>query len=138
MKPDYFKKTARQMCVLCLVALTILISGNQVSASTFTEPQAGWTLLAEKGGVAVSYRLESCNGGQRILFQIKNNTAADMPVDFECKITTDGKDITIPSLKNTVGANSTVAGSCTDNPSQSAFVALPKDVTVEEILITIK
>lgn len=138
MKPDHFKRTARQIRILCLVALTIFISGNQVSAHTFTEPQAGWTLLAEKGGVAISYRLASCNGGQRILFQIKNNTAADLPVDFECKITTDGKDITIPSLKNTVGANSTVVGSCADNPSQSAFVALPKEVTIEKILITIK
>jgi hypothetical protein len=137
MKPGYFKEALRQKSILCFMVLTTLISGNQLPAKAFTD-DVEWTLLSQKDGIEVSYLLEGCNSGQRILFKIQNKTSSKHTVDFKCKITAGGNDIIISSLKNTVEANSTLKGSCTDKPFQSTFIAIPKDVSVEGIVITIK
>jgi hypothetical protein len=142
MSPRFSKTQGKQMFLTCLAALILLISTIPGRASAANGSPLEWKLLADKNGIRVSYIIEECSGGQKVLFQIQNQTSAQVVVDVECKIRTRSngklKNIFIPSLKNTVAARSSISGTCTDKPFQSTFIALPKGAAFEAIHLTLK
>ena len=99
--------------------------------------QNDWILASQKNGIDVSYKEEQCVDSKRILLQIKNSTSTEQVVDLECRIKS-GLDIFIPSIKNTVPANATIEGTCTDGPAQATFIVLSERITYSGIVITIK
>ena len=132
-----FEGCLRKKSLLCFLGLTAMVM-VMMPAKAFSQTTADWTLAAEKDGIQVSYKLADCNGHPRILFQIFNQKAVSLHVDFECKITLKEKNILIPSLINSVEAISTLTGDCADKPFQSTFIVLPKNSSFEAITITIK
>jgi hypothetical protein len=142
MNPLFSEERGRQIFLTCLTTLTILISATAGRASSGNGSPLDWKLLADKNGIRVSYIIEECSGGQRVLFQIQNQTSEDVVVDVECKVRTrlNGKlkNIFIPSLKNAVAARSTISGTCADKPFQSTFILLPKESAFEAIQLTLK
>jgi hypothetical protein len=129
----------RKLIVLPLLLLSLLSTGTQ-SAPIVRNPTAqqnDWILSSQKNGIDVFYKIEQCTDSKRILLRIKNSNSSDQVVDLQCRIKS-ALDIVIPSIKNTVPANSTIEGTCTDGPTQATFIILSDRIIYKGIVITIK
>ena len=129
------KKTILKKSTLAkaIAAVFFLLSTGLLQAQSSID----WTLASQKNGINVSYKVVQCNDGSRILFQIQNTTTSEQMVNLTCKIMTGGVEILIPSLENTVHANSTLEGTCTDSAAQSTFILLSNSLVFSGIVITI-
>ena len=119
---------AKAIALCCFMGITFF-----AKAQTTIE----WISLSSKDGVQVFYKVEQCTQGNVILFRIENTTAENKAVDFDCTIS-GTSEINVPSLKNKVQANSTLEGTCEDNAFSSAFISLPGNFEVKQVVGNIK